>query len=760
MLKHSQEQRLNPAISPLTRARGKAAVCVLLPLLCVATLGACEPGGAAEGASLEELESRSAAALGERSGVSVRVAGSALCRSCTRQELAALWRVAPRRAFPKEDVDQMWFAKALRAAPAPDLARYRWQVKFVDEARVRRDDDGLMYRNQRRSMPQIDALLEENGVQMSSATEATEAELDELAIRAMRNSLRAQPDLGGIYKIDGDFPDVEAFLAFGKALGALEVVEYVEIEDTQPAPPGDIPPETADFSNKQGYLREASGGVGAPFAWDLGIFGQGVKVSDCEFSWDVKHEEFTDKKLNVEKGQTLTSSFKDHGTAVMGVTSAPHNGYGVKGIAPKAEAWVYPEKSQQSSSRRLAAVTNAIKNSGKGDIVMLEMQMTGPGGDYGPAEVTKSIWSATKTGTDAGVVVIGAAGNGKENLDSSAYSNYRARGDSGLIMVGAGSADSRHSSLSFSTYGKRVDVQGWGTGVMTAGYGNFKRVGGDSHQSYSSSFNGTSSATPVVVGAALLIQSHAKENLGKPYTPKELRELLKKTGKAQGGGRPIGPFPDVKAAINSVSEPEKNPPEVEITKPSGSVEEQVPQGEDGPGVVELRFEVDAKDDSRVKEVYLEVDGKKEGDADKEAPYVFDLELAPGKYEITAVAVDRYDNKASSGPIKVKIKGSESGDGSSDDSDGPSKGDGTSDEPSDDGGGGPTVTPGESEEPTEESDDSDTDSEDSSSDASGTKDPEQDGDEGGGCRTSARHSLLWSATAWLGLLLVRLRRRES
>lgn len=727
---------------------------MIMPLLaCGAIVGACESNTRGE-PELKELESRSSAILGERSGLSVRVAGSAVCRSCTRQELAALWKVAPRSVFPKEDVEQMWFAKVLRAAQVPDLGRYRWLVKFVDEARVRRDEDGLMYRNERREMPQIDALLEENGVQLSSATDATEEELDELAIRAMRNSLKAQPDLAGIYKVEGNFPDAETFLAFGKALAELDLVEYVEIEDTQPAPPGDIPPETPDFSNKQGYLNEKSGGVGAPFAWEQGIFGQGIKVSDCEFSWDIKHEEFIEKKLNVEKGQTLTSSFMDHGTAVMGVTSAPHNGYGIKGIAPKAEAWVYPEKSKQSSSRRLAAVTNAIKNSGKGDIVMLEMQMTGPGGDYGPAEVTKSIWSATKTGTDAGVVVIGAAGNGKQNLDSSAYSSYRSRGDSGLIMVGAGSADTRHSALSFSTYGKRVDVQGWGTGVTTAGYGNFKRVGGDSHQSYSSSFNGTSSATPVVVGAALLIQSHAKENLGKPFTPKELRDLLKKTGKAQGGGKPIGPFPDVKAAINSVSEPEKNLPTVEIVKPSDSVEEQAPKGEDP--VVELRFEVEAKDDSRVKEVYLEIDGKKRGDSDKEAPYVFDLELAPGKYDVVAVAVDRYDNKGSSDAVNVRIKGSESG-GSSEE---PSSGDSASEEPSDDGGG-PTISPGESEEPTEESDDSDSEAEDSSSDPSGTQDPPQDGEDGGcGCRASGSGSLLWSAMAWLGLVLVRARRRES
>lgn len=387
---------------------------------------------------------------------------------------------------------------------------------------------------------------------------------------------------------------------------------------------------------------------------------------------------------------------------------------------------------------------------------MLEMQMTGPGGGYGPAEVTKSIWSATKTGTDAGVVVIGAAGNGSQNLDSGSYSDYRSWGDSGLIMVGAGSNNTKHTKLGFSTYGKRVDVQGWGTGVVTAGYGSFKRVGGDSHQSYSNSFNGTSSATPTVVGAALLIQSFAKENLGKPFTPAELRKLMKETGTPQGGGQPIGPLPNVKKAIESIAEPEENPPKVKITKPEENLKEKSEKQEDGQNVFVARIEVDASDDSRVKEVFLEVDGKKQGESDTEEPYAFDLSLEPGSYKITAVAVDPYDNKASSKELSIKVSDGEKG-GGDDASEAP--GDPSQDSEDDSEGG---ASDSESEAPSEdsdsegESDDGGSESQDSEKSSSGKQKDEDE--EPRGCRSQTGAPMGWMALLLFVLLGGGLRRR--
>ena len=49
----------------------------------------------------------------------------------------------------------------------------------------------------------------------------------------------------------------------------------------------------------------------------------------------------------------------------------------------------------------------------------------------------------------------------------------------------------------------RVDLQGWGERVCSTGYGDYELVGGDSNQAYTADFAGTSSASPLVAGAAV-----------------------------------------------------------------------------------------------------------------------------------------------------------------------------------------------------------------------------------------------------------------
>jgi len=162
----------------------------------------------------------------------------------------------------------------------------------------------------------------------------------------------------------------------------------------------------------------------------------------------------------------------------------------------------------------------------------MEMQIGEPE-KWGPAELTSTVWNLVKMGTDAGVVIVAAAGNGNRNLDSSEFASYRARGDSGAIIVGAGTPE--HSKKSFSTFGARVDVQAWGEWVMTAGYGECAGFEGYnvSGSSYRRTFSGTSSASAIVAGAVTLFQSWSLHEFGAPFTPNEIRNLLRTTGYPQ-----------------------------------------------------------------------------------------------------------------------------------------------------------------------------------------------------------------------------------
>ena len=69
-------------------------------------------------------------------------------------------------------------------------------------------------------------------------------------------------------------------------------------------------------------------------------------------------------------------------------------------------------------------------------------------------------------------------------------------------------------------------------------------------------FNGTSSASPIISGAALIVQGMYKANNGCPLSPLEMRALLSDpaTGTAQGGGVPgnIGVMPDLRSIIETI----------------------------------------------------------------------------------------------------------------------------------------------------------------------------------------------------------------
>jgi len=202
----------------------------------------------------------------------------------------------------------------------------------------------------------------------------------------------------------------------------------------------------------------------------------------------------------------------------------------------------------------VSSIYNAINSSSTGDVVLLEMQTIGPDGKYAPAEYDPTVWLTVKAGVDAGVIVVAAAGNGNADLDAPAYQEYRDRGDSGAILVGAGTSTKNHDKLALSNYGERIDIQSWGSVVFTlGGNGDFATYGGDDDQRYTSSFSGTSSASALVAGAAAAMQSLSKQLHGVPLTPAQMRKLLTDTGHPPGNGGHIGPALNLRAAADRLS---------------------------------------------------------------------------------------------------------------------------------------------------------------------------------------------------------------
>ena len=259
--------------------------------------------------------------------------------------------------------------------------------------------------------------------------------------------------------------------------------------------------------------------------------------------------------MNISSSATI--DYTEHGTCVFGVVYANNGTYGVSGLAHGATAMIlYPEW-QQSGYNRINAVTQAVGNAQIGDVIIYEMQDFGQNDEYVLAEINQVVYDLTVAANATGAIVVAAAGNGAQNLDASYYTSYMNRGDSGAIIVGGGSSNTSHSKLYFSTYGTRVNVQGWGQNVYTTGYipelNGFK-IGNDFNQSYTPAFNGTSSATPIVASCVAVLQSYQHSLAGTYLTAMQMRAILQETGIPQTStfqGN-IGPLPNMQSAMQKV----------------------------------------------------------------------------------------------------------------------------------------------------------------------------------------------------------------
>ena len=373
-----------------------------------------------------------------------------------------------------------------------------------------------------------------------------------------RKSGRTLADLNLYYRILLPGEDKSLVENLIDSLNQLPIVE-IAYSLAKPAPPS-----TPDFTSYQGYLNAAPGGINARYSWTIpGGTGSGVKIVDIEYSWNLNHEDLSAARNALMKKWywTPVDPFNDnnHGTAVLGELVADANGFGVTGISYGAAIGVVPAYVNYITGQGYVleeSIQFAADNLQGGDVILVEQQIVGPHGGtaYVPVEWYQSYFDAIQYATAKGIVVVEAAGNGYENLDDAIFQDKfnRSVRDSGAIIVGAGYPPSYGSDLyrcSFSNYGSRVDLQGWGLSVATTGYGDLY-LGGGQNSYYTSQFSGTSSASPIVAGAAANLESVHKSKTGAPASPSWIRQRLVDTGTPQGGADHIGPRPDLMRAIN------------------------------------------------------------------------------------------------------------------------------------------------------------------------------------------------------------------
>jgi hypothetical protein len=463
------------------------------------------------------------------------------------------------------------------------------------EVRLRAGADGIASAADADIGP-LAALLAEEGVALEPLFGVSEARLERQAAVLAETAEQPVPDLTPFYRVRADdarLDDLAAQLSQLATVSAAYVKPAPEPATVLEVTPEALPPATADFSARQGYLRAAPEGVDADWAHtQAGGTGGGVQIIDVEGAWQLAHEDLLQNMSGVIAGAPTTDlSWRNHGTAVLGVISGDSNGLGVIGISPEANARaasIFPSVGSAAAIRAAADHLNA------GDIILIELHAPGPRHNFAERQDQRGYiaiewwpdnYAAIRYAIAKGVIVVGAAGNGAENLDDPLY-DVRPAGfpatwqnpfnpanpSSQAVVVGAGAPPPGthgrdhgpdRSRLDFSNHGRRVDAQGWGREVTTTG-GRFANPGdlqGGSDETlwYTDTFSGTSSASPIVVGALASIQGILAARGLARLTPQQAIDVLRTTGSPQtdGPGMPatqrIGNRPDVKAAIAALA---------------------------------------------------------------------------------------------------------------------------------------------------------------------------------------------------------------
>jgi hypothetical protein len=403
----------------------------------------------------------------------------------------------------------------------------------------------------------------------------------------------------------------------GGLIDDLNQLALVELAEPVPMPAPLPQAAPGDYTARQGYRTAATVGIDALFTEGIrGGRGDRVTIADVEYSWNLAHQDLPATHVIPPAPVDPFNPPNDHhGTAVLGEIVGRPNAFGVTGIANRARMRVAGVCTGAPMVCNVAdAINRAAARLKQGDVILIEQQISGPNGGCptlrcnagvraglacttdnvnavtgcpgaacpgccvdtqvgcAPVEWFMPSFDAISNATAEGIVVVEAAGNGTQDLDSAPYLRRFNRNlrDSGAIIVGAGGVPANpyggagpdRGRLGFSNYGCRVDLQGWGERVATTGYGDLFPGGApppaaQKNVFFTATFGGTSGASPIVTGAAAVLESIWEAGRRRPpISPTRMLGLLMNTGSAQTDVPPdlrhIGPRPNLLGAFGDL----------------------------------------------------------------------------------------------------------------------------------------------------------------------------------------------------------------
>lgn len=247
-------------------------------------------------------------------------------------------------------------------------------------------------------------------------------------------------------------------------------------------------------------LQQKTRGEGCTVA----VLDTGINQSHPDFMGAIDAaRDFTDSPSGVEDQN-------GHGSHTAGTIAARDNGQGVIGIAPECKLLIGKVLGDDGGGDTNMIIEALAWAKAQGAHI-ISMSLGSPNDDPG-------LHAALKDVTDAGLLVISAAGN-----DGAAGVGFPAAWDEVTVAVGA--IDQRGMLAPFSSQGPAVDICAPGVHIPSCWKNG-------NNYAY---LDGTSMATPHVSGVAALIYSYRKK-LGMPQlSPQALFDhAIKATAKAAG----------------------------------------------------------------------------------------------------------------------------------------------------------------------------------------------------------------------------------
>ncbi len=264
--------------------------------------------------------------------------------------------------------------------------------------------------------------------------------------------------------------------------------------------------------------------IRAPEAWAAGATGKGIVIAGLDEGIDLTHPDIAANLWTNPNPQSVTCpglhgyDFVDddqdptdtggHGTHTAGTFAAPANGIGVVGVAPEAKIMALRGLGYFGGSNYM--LVRGLKYAADCGASVVN-------NSWGGAGHSKAFLDILKYGTAKGTTYVFSAGNSYLGGNPTSSPANASQEISGVIGVGATSADNRRTG--FSSTGDFVTVAAPGNAILST----IPQEQGNANDAYAF-LQGTSMAGPHVTGVVALLYS-----VNPKITPAQVRIALETT---------------------------------------------------------------------------------------------------------------------------------------------------------------------------------------------------------------------------------------